>query len=141
MNLSETTPLLGNSMKPSPQSVLCYVEGRRAYFTTAPLDSQWGDDWNDAPYEYNAGTPYEEAGFTVTSVYFDGPYETPADKADGNSCYSVQSINQGAVAWLAPPSWFISRDKKVRPIPAGTTYQQFCAFMDAAGGTVYEPLK
>ena len=55
----------------------------------------------------------------------DGPYETPADKADGNSCYSVQSINQGAVAWLAPPSWFISRDKKVRPIPAGTTYQQF----------------
>lgn len=41
---------------------LCYVEGDNAYFTTAPITGegrQWGDDWNDAPYEHNAGSPYE----------------------------------------------------------------------------------
>jgi len=28
------------------------------YYTTNSLDKQWGDDWNDSPYEHNAGTPY-----------------------------------------------------------------------------------
>ena len=39
--------------------ILCYVDEPWAYFTTQDLDKQWGDDWNDAPYEHNAGTPYE----------------------------------------------------------------------------------
>ena len=39
-------------------AVLCYVDSPWAYFTTRPLEKQWGDDWNDAPYEHNAGTPY-----------------------------------------------------------------------------------
>lgn len=38
--------------------VLCYVDGPWAYFTTQPLEDQWGDDWDDAPYEHNAGEPY-----------------------------------------------------------------------------------
>lgn len=43
---------------------LCYVDKERdgatiAYFTTQPLAEAWGDDWDDAPYEHNAGTPYE----------------------------------------------------------------------------------
>ena len=29
------------------------------YYTTNSLDKQWGDDWNDSPYEHNAGIPYE----------------------------------------------------------------------------------
>ncbi len=37
---------------------LCYVEGSWAYFTTQELKNQWGDDWNDTPYEHNAGDPY-----------------------------------------------------------------------------------
>lgn len=37
---------------------LCYINGSTAYFTTLSLDDQWGDDWDDAPYEHNAGTPY-----------------------------------------------------------------------------------
>ena len=43
---------------------LCYVEGNIAYFTTQDLDKQWGDDWDDAPYEHNAGLPY------LPSVYY-----------------------------------------------------------------------
>ena len=37
---------------------LCYIDNCWAYFTTQPLDKQWGDDWDDAPYEHNAGEPY-----------------------------------------------------------------------------------
>jgi hypothetical protein len=37
---------------------LCYVSDGLAYFTTRPVTEQWGDDWNDAPYEHNAGLPY-----------------------------------------------------------------------------------
>ena len=28
------------------------------WFTTQPADLQWGDDWNDAPWQHNAGNPY-----------------------------------------------------------------------------------
>lgn len=41
-----------------PAAVLCYVSGGKAFFTTKPLSEQWGDDWNDSPYEHNAGEPY-----------------------------------------------------------------------------------
>lgn len=37
---------------------LCYVASNFAYFTTLPVEDQCGDDWDDAPYEHNAGTPY-----------------------------------------------------------------------------------
>lgn len=41
------------------QYKLCYIDDSKgAYFTTQPLEEQWGDDWNDAPYEHNAGPPY-----------------------------------------------------------------------------------
>lgn len=42
----------------NPKAVLCYVDGNKAWFTTKPLAEQWGDDWDDAPYEHNAGQPY-----------------------------------------------------------------------------------
>lgn len=38
---------------------LCYVEDNFAYFTN-DFENQWGDDWNDRPYEHNAGEPYEK---------------------------------------------------------------------------------
>lgn len=37
---------------------LCYVKQPWLYFTTQDLEDQWGDDWNDAPYQHNAGKPY-----------------------------------------------------------------------------------
>lgn len=128
-------------------AVPCYVEGNRAWFTTQSLDKQWGDDWNDAPYEHNAGRPYEPCWhnepshrsnpgvsrgwrpgtqellsvgelcrcescvrdwnidgtpkWEVFSVYWNGPWNTPAEIAySANSCWSVQKINTGAIAWL-----------------------------------------
>ena len=40
------------------QAQLCLVKLPWAWFTTCQLDRQWGDDWNDAPYDCNAGYPY-----------------------------------------------------------------------------------
>lgn len=49
---------------------LCHVERNFAYFTRLPLDEQWGDDWNDAPYEHNAGTPYDEEKYCCIGILF-----------------------------------------------------------------------
>ena len=38
---------------------LCYVQNNKAFFTTQNLEDQWGDDWDDIPYEHNSGYPYE----------------------------------------------------------------------------------
>ena len=37
---------------------LCYLENNIMYFTS-DIKNQWGDDWDDRPYEHNAGKPYE----------------------------------------------------------------------------------
>ena len=39
-----------------------YIPGDQtllAYFTPLALEDQWGDDWDDAPYDCNAGSPYD----------------------------------------------------------------------------------
>ncbi|HXV41904.1 MAG TPA: hypothetical protein VEC96_02480 [Anaerolineae bacterium] len=125
---------------------LCYVSGSWAYFTTQDLEKQWGDDWNDAPYEHNAGSPYRfgernrergEEPWEIKEVAFDGPLETPADRAwSGNSHYSVQQINAGSVAWLSTDAWV----KKPVVIPAGTSLPDFIRLVHEAGGDVYMPV-
>ena len=125
-------------MKPYPGSILCYVDGNRAYFTTDTLENQWGDDWDDAPYEHNAGCPYCMEGQLIGMVFFDGPFETPADLGRGNSNYSVQMINRGSIAWLAPERW--SDSPNAKPIMAGTKYRDFVKLVKLAGGNVYEPV-
>ena len=56
--------------------VLCYVDGPWAWFTTQKLFDQWGDDWDDAPYECNAGDPYsycEQTNSGCRCINADGP--------------------------------------------------------------------
>ena len=122
---------------------LCYVEESWAFFTTQPVADQWGDDWNDVPYEHNAERPYEwrphsepKAKWEIRKVAWEGPFETPADVAGCNSGYSVEMINRGCVAWLAPSRW---ADNPAPPIHAGATLEEFCSAVVAAGGTIYRP--
>jgi len=118
--------------------VLCYVEGNWAYFTTQKLEDQWGDDWDDAPYQHNAGDPYEfgesdlkegKTPWTITKVAIDEVFYTPCGLLD--SPYSVEQINSGVVPWLS--DW--KQDGIV--IYAGTTLSQFCELVRKAGGSVY----
>lgn len=115
--------------------VLCYVRGCWAYFTTQPLEAQWGDDWDDAPYEHNAGCPYlpykPNEHWEIHKLAFEASLETPDDGVI-NSSYSVRDINRGAVAWL--------RDRWSGTgviIPAGTPMSKFKELVRRAKGTIY----
>lgn len=121
--------------------VLCYVDGPWAYFTTQPLENQWGDDWNDAPYEHNAGTPYAfhehdrargKEPWEIVKVVWEGPFFTPGHDTS-NSRYSVEMINAGQIAWLRTDEWV----KTPVAIPAGTPLPLFIEKVRAAGGSVY----
>lgn len=119
-----------------PEPVLCYVDRQWAFFTTQELSKQWGDDWNDAPYEHNAEMPYEwhdrdpNEPWEIIRVAWVGPYEQPCD-GYRNSPWSVEQINRKAVAWFVPSIG------TAEPIFAGTTLTDFCRMMKAAGGSVY----
>ena len=120
--------------------VLCYIDQPWAFFTDCPLSAQWGDDWNDAPYEHNAGAPYAEHGkdhipHQIRRVAYDGPFNTPCSNR-GNSQWSVQDINAGKVAWLATDRY---HNGPAVVIPAGTEYEEFARLVQLGGGNVYEP--
>lgn len=74
---------------------LCYVENGIMYFTEDFEDVK-GDDWNDSPYEDNAGEPYEELVTVLIAFKFDYKTREPADRGS----FSVNEINKGAVPWL-----------------------------------------
>lgn len=122
---------------------LCYVDDHFAYFTTQKLRDQGGDDWNDIPYEHNAGKPYDwctaygTPGWEICKVAFEGPgLNTPADIArGGNSSYSVDMINAGMVPWLASDPRYT--DPPYYQIYAGASIEDFTRIIQAAGGQVY----
>ena len=117
---------------------LCYVDGKEAYFTD-DFEHQWGDDWNDAPYEHNAGEPYDswydddhkEHKINIYKVYFEiedywRGYE-PCSGTD-NSRYTVEQINKGAIAWIKTDDFFIK---------AGTTYKEFVEIIKSNNGKIF----
>ena len=87
---------------------LCYVDDGVMYFTDN-FEQIVGDDWDDKPYEHNAGEPYELSkdeplrdGYGHIR-YLAFKKEWGIKEPCGgflNSPYSVNDINNGAVAWL-----------------------------------------
>lgn len=119
-----------------------YIDGCTnlyTYFTSNPVfDDQWGDDWNDCPYQDNAGTPYDDISIeqehTSGMLYFSMlrseidvlrvttniksyMINLPEDFSNG---LTVQSINQGAAAWI-----YYHNNKEYRTIYAGCTASRF----------------
>ena len=80
---------------------LCYIKDNIAYFTDN--EEQWGDDWDDSPYEYNAGPPYNEEGFDLLNIgfYVNAKYLEPYESFH-NKYLSVEEINAKLVPWLIP---------------------------------------
>ena len=95
---------------------LCYVRDNILYFTDN-FKNQWGDDFDDAPYEHNAGEPYDRKYYheyddewcikhgcgnikNIAFLGYDGyKIKQPCDE-HYNSPYSVETINKKAVPWL-----------------------------------------
>ena len=122
-------------------SKLCYAEHNFLWFTTAPLKQQWGDDWDDAPYEHNAGRPYEYREYMASKgvepyelfvIAYMGEAELPCS-GFGNSPYSVLQINKGVVAW-AVFNWYM--DDPV-PLYAGDKYEDVLHKLEKAGVDVF----
>jgi len=123
---------------------LCYVRGPWCYFTTRDVEEQWGDDWNDAPYEHNAGRPYEdwerpdEPRWQIARVAYEGRLETPEENGI-NSRWTVQMINRGMVPWLMTDRYAVDSIPAV-VIVAGTSFPEFVRLVQKVGGTVYMAL-
>lgn len=91
---------------PNPE----YIPGKSvyyAYFTPLSLKEQWGDDWNDSPYEYNAGKPYDHGDnfkekIEILKIPFyinENKLYLPRDRGY-NSPFCVEDINDGAIPWI-----------------------------------------
>lgn len=121
---------------------LCYVSNGIAYFTTQKLSEQWGDDWNDAPYEHNAETPYEydpnrykdKKPWKILKIAFLSDLITP-DYNCANSSFSVQGINAGQIAWLRSHHW----QEEAVAIMAGTSPKEFIEKIEKNGGEIFLP--
>ena len=123
---------------------LCYVDGQKAWFTDN-FEKQWGDDWNDRPYECNAGEPYENWSeliednedifkrkykhhqIKLKTLYFeinDWSEQKPYDMGR----FSVEDINKGTVAWVHTDKFNIL---------AGTEIEEFIKIIKENGGKIY----
>ena len=123
---------------------LCYIDGSKAWFTNS-FEHQWGDDWNDRPYEHNAGSPYDhwceliednkdrfkrkykDHPIKLKTLYFDTNDWTEKRPCDIGS-FSVEDINKQAVAWLHTNEFNIL---------AGTTYADFIKTIQRYNGEIY----
>lgn len=80
------------------------------HFTTGKVSEEWGDDWNDAPWEHNAGRPYQNGGGQYFVMRIESGHnsniKTPDEYANyANSPYSVEMINKGLVPWMSVDIW------------------------------------
>lgn len=124
----------------NPDAQLCYVSGQMAWFTTQTLSAQWGDDWNDAPYAFNAGEPYEDdqspPRWQLYRLMFACSKLEPIGERYGY--VSVQEINAGEWPWLVGDPDNVWDWKNA--IFAGATVAQMTAAIQAAGGQIYWPV-
>lgn len=124
---------------------LCYVDGNKAWFSNN-FEKQWGDDWDDKPYEYNAGYPYNSWSeliednpniwdrkwkhhpIELKELYFetdDWGEKRPCDMGR----FSVEEINKGAVSWIHTDKFNIY---------AGCKIEEFKKIIKENGGKIYE---
>jgi hypothetical protein len=125
---------------PIPKYKLCYISGNKAFFTTQALSKQSGDDWDDVPYEHNAGSPSEwhrefdkdTKEWSIAALYFDVPWGKTPCYEHCNSPYSVDMINKKVVPWLIIDS--MSDETKCY---AGMKYLDFVDAIISHNGKVY----
>lgn len=135
---------------------LCYVEYEGAvgvaWFTDRPVDGRqvYGDDWNDAPHNCNAGEPYHKFGPFLRLCFEGANLELvgTCDRGGGVGRWgylSVDQINAGEAPWLAQIRYGAPADGELIPlgvvVPAGISPSDFTLLIREAGGRIYVELK
>ncbi len=115
---------------------LCFVRTPWAFFTRLPLERQWGDRWEIAPYQAYAGDPYDDSPDQILMLAYAGPLFTPDKGIDGIVC-SALDVKVGKVPWLRTESYAGGPPLKVM---AGATLETFVQTVELAGGSVFAPL-
>lgn len=109
---------------------LCYVDLPWLYFTD-DMDNVWGDDWDDAPYQHNAGRPYPDYIDSVVAIKDSGLFSPSSSRRD--IWISVEEINAGRVPWLKTPEY----SKKNIVINAGEKRKEVIQKVSKAAGKIY----
>lgn len=96
----------------------------RLYLGGAALKEWWGDDWNDIPYEHNAGTVYDEyikacADIIVEDEFLGDLKITEPCEAFDNSPYSKKDFINRTV-----PILIISKGEKEIKIFMGDKFSK-----------------
>lgn len=86
----------------------------RFYLAPNDCNDYWGDDWNDVPYEVNAGTVYDEyiSMYVDYALPFDSLVLEPKDdwRWQGNSPYSKEDMIEGKVPCIIVVGQDVKRD-------------------------------
>ncbi|MFW6130503.1 MAG: hypothetical protein ACOC56_04895 [Atribacterota bacterium] len=143
---------------------LCYLETHGVvYFTTMEyVGDQWGDDWNDVPYQYNAGLPYtpcwhndydqrdkDRAGVSAGELCRDTCCIYDWDE-EGNPLWKIYVLHFSGISYVTPEErsekysveyinqgeipWIEFGDNKLY---AGTTIKEFIHKFRECGGSVF----
>ena len=124
-----------------------------AYFAKPDPSLIWGDDFDDTPYEYNSGEPYDNVGdeeITIIKIPFcidldefvGGGLEMKEPKDYGwNSPFSTEDINLGAVPWIFVRTTKYKGDNIGISIMAGLTIPEFEEKLKLIGQLRAEELK
>lgn len=117
-----------------------YIKGEQelyAFFTPLELEEQWGDDWNDAPYDCNAGVPYDHGDdhtkkVNIIQIPFwisteNNYVRYPLDYGF-NTPFCVEDINLGAVPWIFIKSTGRGNDRNI--VNAGCNPIEFCSIVN-----------
>lgn len=115
---------------------LCFVKPPWAWFTRLPLSHQWGDGWERAPWQREAGLPYGGAPDRLIKVAFDGPFVAPEETPE-RPALSVEDINNGKSPWLHSDTYLHNAPIAIM---GGTTLERFVELVDLGGGHVFVPL-
>lgn len=116
-----------------------------AYFTSCSINDQWGDDWDDSPYQDNAGEPYDDIhdnsifeSISKYTVSYQNDYDVLRVRFVIKSYFckfaldfanlSVIDINKGAAAWIFEPG--NSNQLKSIAIYGGCTAEEFIKNID-----------
>lgn len=120
------------------------------FFTTGDVKAEWGDDWNDAPWEHNAGHPYMEqegAKYFWMRIEDNGVcrIKTPEETSDlYNSPYSVEKINRGLTPWLVVEIWndgARTYEEHTDLFPAGLSLDKFISRCKDTGVEMWFSIK